>query len=173
MKKNALASMVFGAVMSAAMAVPALAQDAKPEEPKVDTHLEAAMAVVEQTGTLPSYEDQLKLITLNSKNWLIRQNPNAEKDISAAVDTAAAEFKDSRDQMVRAVARAWASYLKEDELKEVLAFFKTETGQKFASYQPRIIGESIGGVQEFSTILTQVIVQQAKAELEKKGLKFD
>ena len=75
--------------------------------------------------------------------------------------------------MVRSVAVAWTRYLKEDELKEVLAFFKTEAGQKFASYQPRIIGESIAGIQQYSKALTRVLVEEAKKELEKKGLKFN
>ncbi|WP_319531428.1 DUF2059 domain-containing protein [uncultured Cohaesibacter sp.] len=49
--------------------------------------------------------------------------------------------------MVKAVATVWTKYLKEDELNEVLAFFKTPAGQKFAQYQPRIIGESVRALQ--------------------------
>ena len=173
MKNIALASMLFGATLAASVSMPAFAQDSNAEEPKVDTHLQVAMEVVEQTGNLPEYADQFGLIVRNSKNWLIRQNPNAEKEIIAAVDAAAESHANDREEMVKAVAQAWAAYLKEDELREVLAFFKTDAGQKFANYQPRILGESIGAVQNFSQLLTRVIVTQAKEDLEAKGLKFD
>ena len=168
MKSASLASMFAGAVMSACLILPAAAQDAK----KQDSHLKAAMEVVEQTNTLPPFDAQLALITKNSKVWLIRENPNAEKDIVATVDAISAKYKDEREQMVKAVALAWASYFKEDELKELLAFFKTDLGQKLANYQPRIIGESIGKVQAFSKGLTARIVQESIKELNKKGHKF-
>ncbi|WP_319484639.1 DUF2059 domain-containing protein [uncultured Cohaesibacter sp.] len=179
MKKSALASMLSAVVLCAGMSASALAQDAKTnadanaaQPVAVDTHLQAAIAVVKQTGTLPAYSDALKNIVLNSKRWLIRENPSAEKDIIATVDEIAQQYKDDNDQMAQSVAVAWTRYLKEDELKEVLAFFKTPTGQKFASYQPRILGESVRGIQEFSAIMTNLIVKAAKEQLNTKGYKF-
>ena len=134
--------------------------------------MQAAIDVVEQTGTLPAYEGIFKGIVLNSKKWLIRENPSAEKDIVATVDEISKKYEDEQAGMARSVAIAWTRYLKEDELKEVLAFFKTPAGQKFANYQPRILGESVRGIQEFSAVLTNVIVKSAKEELNKKGYKF-
>lgn len=172
MKLRAFASTASAAVICACMALTTFAPTANAQDKSTDSHLQAAIAVVEQTNTLPDYQAQLNLIALNSKNWLIRENPTAEKDIVAEVDKIAEAYKTERSQMVEAVAEAWSRYLKEDELNEVLAFFKTPAGQKFANYQPRIIGESIGGIQEFSAALTGIIVKTAKVELNKKGYKF-
>ncbi|WP_320142618.1 DUF2059 domain-containing protein [uncultured Cohaesibacter sp.] len=180
MKKTALATMLSAAVICAGMSASAFAQDANAQAEStteqstqvVDTHMQAAIDVVEQTGTIPPFEGTLKQIVLNSKRWLIRENPSAEKDIIATVDEISKKYEDQRPQLVRSVAVAWTRYLKEDELKEVLAFFKTPAGQKFANYQPRILGESVRGIQEFSAILTNVIVKTAKQELNKKGYKF-
>ncbi|WP_319531429.1 hypothetical protein [uncultured Cohaesibacter sp.] len=90
MKKSALAALLVGAAMSAATMMPAAAQDAATKAPaadevKVDSHLEAAKAVVIQTKTLPPFDAQLKLIIRNTKVWLIRENPNVEDDIVATV----------------------------------------------------------------------------------------
>ena len=172
MQNSRLATALLAAAMSFGMLSSAFAQDSAENTSNVDTHLEAAVAVVEQTGNVPSFEAQLALITKNSKNILIRQNPGAEKDIIATVDEVAERYKDRRILMVQAMAVSWASYLKEDELKEVLAFFKTETGQKFANYQPRILGESLGEIQKLSADFTQVIIKHSKEELAKKGHKF-
>lgn len=168
MKKTTIASIFAGIAMSAFFALPAAAQDAA----ATDTHLKAAMDVVEQADTLPAYEKQLELIIKNSKIWLVRQNPNAEKDISEVVDAIGETYKDSRETMVASAAVAWARYLKEDELKEVLAFFKTEAGQKFAAYQPRILGEMLGNIQAYSNDTTQRIVAEAIKQLNEKGHKF-
>jgi hypothetical protein len=174
MNNTALASMLAGVAMSFTLVVPALAQDATKTEvdAKIDSHLNAAVEVVQQTGNLPDFNDQFTLIVTNSKNWLIREKPDAEKDIIAAVDAAAELYKDQTDSIARAAAVAWARYLKEDELKEVLAFFKTPAGQKFANYQPRILGETIKSIQDFSGLMTQAIVQEAKKTLNAKGHKF-
>nr|WP_321457507.1 DUF2059 domain-containing protein [uncultured Cohaesibacter sp.] len=180
MKKSALATMLSAAVLCAGMSASALAQDAnaKAENSKaeqalpVDTHMEAAVEVVKQSGTLPNYEETLKGIALNAKKWLIRENPSAQKDIIASVDEITTKYKEDNGDLARSVALAWTRYLKEDELREILAFFKTPTGQKFANYQPRIMGESIRGLQEFTAIMTNVIVKTAKEELNKKGYKF-
>nr|WP_321444889.1 DUF2059 domain-containing protein [uncultured Cohaesibacter sp.] len=168
MKKTMIASICAGAAMSVCLALPAFAQDANAK----DTHLQAAIDVVEQAGTMPEFEKQLDLIVKNSKIWLVRQNPNAEKDIYEVVDKIAENYKGDRKTMVANAAVAWARYLKEDELKDVLAFFKTDAGQKFASYQPRILGEMIGNIQAYSKERTQVIVAEAIKELNAKGYKF-
>ena len=163
------ANALIGAGMIACLAMPATAQEATKSQ---DTHLKAAMAVVEQTGVLPEFENQLQLIVKNSKNWLIRQNPNAEKEISATIEAIAERYKSDRETMVATTSVAWARYLKEDELKEVLAFFQTDTGQKFATYQPRILGEMIADIQNYSRETTQKIVAEAIKELNAKGHKF-
>lgn len=168
MKKTTIVSICAGAAMSVCLALPALAQDAKAN----DTHLQAAIDVVEQTGNMPEFEKQLELIVKNSKVWLVRQNPNAEKDIYEVVDKIAENYKDDRKNLVASAAVAWARYLKEDELKDVLAFFKTEAGQKFATYQPRILGEMLGNIQAYSKETTQRIVAQSIKELNAKGHKF-
>ena len=128
--------------------------------------------MVEQADTLPDYQKQLDLIIKNSKVWLVRQNPNAEKDITEVVDAIGETYKNDRKTLVAETALAWARYLNEEELKELLAFFKTDTGQKFASYQPRILGEMLGGVQAYSKTTTRKIVAQAIKQLNEKGHKF-
>jgi len=168
MKSMRFASLVSALAMSTIVAFPALAQDAKGE----DTHLAAAIAVVEQAGTLPPYKAQLGLIGVNAKNVLIRQKPDAETDIIAAVDEVIQGQADNQAAMVTAVAQVWASYFKEEELKEILAFFKTETGQKFATYDPRVVGESLGALQKYSSDMTLVIAGEAIEKLNAKGHKF-
>ena len=79
MKKTALATMLSAAVICAGMSASAFAQDANAQAEStteqstqvVDTHMQAAIDVVEQTGTIPPFEGTLKQIVLNSKRWLI------------------------------------------------------------------------------------------------------
>ncbi|MCT4656267.1 MAG: DUF2059 domain-containing protein [Cohaesibacter sp.] len=167
MKSTLCAALVSGAIAFGSLSSAAFAQDTAK-----DTHLQAAVAVVEATGTMPTVKAQIDLIKKNAKIWLIRQNPALEKDISAAVENAAKPFYDDGSRMTESVATVWASYFKENELKEILAFFNTDAGQKMANYQARVIGESIGAIQSFSQTITAEMVTAAKAELEKKGHKF-
>lgn len=168
MKPTRYASLISALAMSTVLAFPALAQDAKGE----DTHLAAAVAVVKQAGTLPPYEALLTQIGLNAKNVLIRQKPDAENEIIAAVDEITKSLENRSQKMESVVAQVWASYFTEEELKEILTFFQTETGQKFASYDPRIVGESVGALKKFNSELTFLIAGKAIEDLNAKGHKF-
>ncbi|HAT85618.1 MAG TPA: hypothetical protein DCS30_06535 [Rhizobiales bacterium] len=170
MKSTLRATLVAGLVVIGAMAVGAQAQSAT--DGKKDTHLQAAIAVVEATNTLPKYEDQIDLIKKNAKVWLIRQNPALEKVISESVEKQAKVLSNNENLLLDNVATVWASYFSEEELKELQVFFKSEVGQKLGSYQARIIGESIGSVQKISQTLTAGLVNSVKEDLGKKGHKF-
>ncbi|SNZ07280.1 DUF2059 domain-containing protein [Cohaesibacter gelatinilyticus] len=170
MKSTLRATLVAGLVVIGAMAVGAQAQSAT--DGKKDTHLQAAIAVVEATNTLPKYEDQIDLIKKNAKVWLIRQNPALEKVISESVEKQAKVLSSNENLLLDNVATVWASYFSEEELKELQVFFKSEVGQKLGSYQARIIGESIGSVQKISQTLTAGLVNSVKEDLGKKGHKF-
>lgn len=167
MKSTSVASMLAGIALCATLAVPAMAQ-----EKKGDTHLQAAVEVVKQAGTLPSYGEHLNAVLLNAKNWLIRENPALQKEIIAAIEEVSKDYLKKGEARNIAIGEVWASYFKEDELKEILAFFKTDVGQKLATYQPRIIGESLKSFQKFNADFTAEIVRKAKVKLNEKGHKF-
>lgn len=168
MKPTRFASLLSAVALSAVVAFPALAQDAKSK----DTHLEAAIAVVKQTGTIPSEASQLNQIGITAKNVLIRQKPDAEDDIIEVVDSVIKEQEGVEGGLENAIAQVWASYFKEDELKEILAFFQTEAGQKFASYNPRVIGESVAALRQYNGQVTLEVSRKAMEGLNAKGHKF-
>ncbi|MCV6575217.1 MAG: DUF2059 domain-containing protein [Cohaesibacter sp.] len=170
MKSTLRATLIAGFVAIGAMTATANAQDAK--DGKIDTHLQAAIELVQVTNTLPPYEAQIDLIKKNAKIWLIRQNPALEKVISTSVEEQAKILDGKNDMLLKSVASVWASYFDEKELKELQTFFKSDLGQKMGSYQARIIGESIGSVQKISQSLTAGLVNSAKEDLAKKGHKF-
>ncbi len=170
MKSTLRSTLVAGLVIFGAMTAGANAQSAT--DGKKDSHLQAAIGLVEATNTLPTYEAQIGLIKRNAKIWLTRQNPALEKVISTSVEEQAKILIDKDDLFLNAVATVWASYFSEEELKELQAFFKTDIGQKLGSYQARIIGESIGSVQKTSQSLTAGLVNSVKEDLGKKGHKF-
>ena len=47
------------------------------------------------------------------------------------------EFESQREDILNAAARTFAGRMSEPELKEVAAFYKSASGQKYVSVQPR------------------------------------
>lgn len=170
MKSTLRSTLVAGLVIIGAMTAGAHAQSAA--DGKKDSHLQAAIDLVEATNTLPKYEAQIDLIKKNAKMWLIRQNPALEKAISTSVEEQAKVLAGKDNLLLDGVATVWASYFTEEELKELQVFFKSDLGQKLGSYQARIIGESIGSIQKVSQSLTAGFVNSVKEDLGKKGHKF-
>lgn len=53
----------------------------------------------------------------------------------------------STDDLSASLAKVYDQNLSEQELKDIIAFYKTPTGQKYIAVQPKLIGESTQQIQ--------------------------
>ena len=71
--------------------------------------------------------------------------------------------------MFNEVAKVYAARFTEQELKDVLAFYKTPAGKKVIAEEPRIIDASVDMVTAWQSRFGDEIMNKFRAEMKKKG----
>jgi len=67
------------------------------------------------------------------------------------------------------VALLYAQNFSEQELKEILAFYKTPAGQKLLKTQPKVIDASMQFASGWANKLSEEAVVKIREEMKKKG----
>jgi hypothetical protein len=67
------------------------------------------------------------------------------------------------------VAKIYAEHFTEQELKDLLAFYKSPLGKKLLTEQPKVADASLRFAQDWANKLSDEVVEKMRAELKKKG----
>jgi hypothetical protein len=167
--RRSLAAIVFAAAFLCGG--PAAAQDAQPPaqpEPakQYDQEtLDLAAQLVKLSGTARGFDQLLPNIADSAKNAFIRANPQMQLGIIEVVDRIALTLVARRPELDRQLALAWAAAFSKDEMHELIAFYKTETGKKFAAIQPRLMTVEMAAAQGWSRSVEDELTQKVRDEL--------
>ena len=72
-------------------------------------------------------------------------------------------------ELVNDVAKNYATSFTEQELKDILAFYKTPAGKKLISDQPKVVDASLKFAQTWANTLSEQVIAKMRDELKKKG----
>jgi len=67
------------------------------------------------------------------------------------------------------VARLYASHFTEQDLKQILAFYKSPVGQKMLKEQPQVVDSSMKFAQDWANNLSDEVITKMRDGLKKKG----
>jgi hypothetical protein len=67
------------------------------------------------------------------------------------------------------VARLYATNFSEQELKDILAFYKSPAGQKLLAQQPKVVDASMKFAQDWANKLSDQVIAKMRDELKKRG----
>jgi hypothetical protein len=104
------------------------------------------------------------------KSNLLTTRPEIGKDLTEVLGRLKPEFEGQREDILNAAARIFASRLSEPELKDVAAFDKSASGQKYVAAQPPVMDELFGQMQAWSQRLSEFMIGRVRAEMKKKGV---
>jgi hypothetical protein len=169
-------SFVVATLSAAALLLsqPAFAQDAPvaadtimqepANEPTPET-LELAKQLVKLSGASRTFDELLPNIADQAKNTFIRSNPQMQLGIITVVDKVALDMVARRPELDRALEKIWASAFNEEQLEELIAFYNSETGKRFAAIQPRLIAAQMSAAQNWTGDVSEEMTQRVAEEL--------
>jgi hypothetical protein len=67
------------------------------------------------------------------------------------------------------VAIIYAQHFTEQELKELIAFYKTPLGQKMLKEEPVAVEASLKRAQDWSNAFAEVVLGRFRSEMKKRG----
>lgn len=161
---NKLFALITAVLLAAATPISASSQEITPE------HLAAAQEYVEMTDTGKVYEVSLLNSIRRVAQALTRQDPGASETIVKTARDVAQEYIDGGNPLYKQFARIYAIRFTPEELGDIVAFYKSETGQKLLSNNVGINNDLKAAVEVWENNFLVEYEQKVKSALAEKGV---
>jgi hypothetical protein len=128
-----------------------------------------AKDLVNTTGATSMFSPLIAGVVEQAKLLLLQQNPNLNKELSEIATKLRTDLAPRFDELGNEVARLYATHFTEQELKDLLVFYKSPLGRKMLAEQPKIADDSLKFAQDWSNKLSDEVIATMRAELKKRG----
>ena len=154
----------------ALIAAPAMAQTAAPAAKPPSA---AAIGYAKELLTLKKasamYADAVPSMVAQTKNTLMQSNLNYQKDLNEVAVIVAKNLAGREKEIGDGMAQVYASEFTEQELKDLVTFYKSPLGAKLLVTEPRAIQFSMSYMNQWAQNFAEVINGQFRAEMKKRG----
>jgi hypothetical protein len=148
------------------LTAPVLAQSPSPDTASAAHELIVTMRTADQFKAI------LPMVVNGLKPAMVQNRPQVEKDYDAImpmlVDAMGARVNEIVDQIADVYARSFTAA----ELRDIIAFYRGPTGQKFLQKVPAITQESMLIGQKFGQTVATEMQSRITEELRKRGHKM-
>ena len=141
-------------------AVPALAQ----QQPSANA-IAMAKELLVAKGATAMFEPLIPGMIETMKNNILPTNPGLFKDLSEVAAKLRTELAPRRNE----IARLYAQKFSEAEIKDILAFYKSPVGKKFATEEPAVIDQGLQRAEAWSHKINEEVTKRFSEEMKKKG----
>ena len=163
------------AVGLALTAVPADAQQKNapaattPLKPGSPAALAAAKEILAMKNASAMYANAVPNLVEQTKNVLMQSNLNYQKDLNEVAVIVAKNLAGREKEIGEGMAQVYANEFTEQELKDLVIFYKSPLGQKLLLSEPRAIQFSMSYMNQWAQAFAEVINGQFRAEMKKRG----
>ena len=153
-------------------AAPAMAQQ-PPAAPSVKQSTPAAIGYAKEILTMKNvqvmYAGAVPGIIEKTKTGLLQQYLNYQKDLNEVAVIIAKNNAGRESEISEGMAKVYAGQFTEQELKDLVTFYKSPLGQKLLTSEPKAITASLGFLQTWASQFGETVAGQFKAEMKKRG----
>jgi hypothetical protein len=103
------------------------------------------------------------------KGRLIAQNLNYQKDLNELAPVVAKQLTGREKEIGDGMAQAYAAQFTEQELKDLVAFYKSPLGQKLITSEPRAIEQGMAFTNSWAQTFAETVASAFRAEMKKRG----
>jgi hypothetical protein len=155
-------------------AVPAGAQQknapaATPLKPGSPAAVAAAKEILTMKNAAAMYANAVPNLVEQTKNTLMQSNLNYQKDLNEVAVIVAKNLAGREKEIGEGMAQVYANEFTEQELKDLVNFYKSPLGQKLLSSEPRAIQFSMSYMNQWAQAFAETINGQFRAEMKKRG----
>jgi hypothetical protein len=146
----------------------AVVSPAQAQQPTA-TALALAKEIIIVKGGNAIYEPVVPQVVEQARGLFLQSNPTLGKDINEVAAKLQAELTPRTAELLNDGARLYASKFTEQELKDVLAFYKSPVGRKVITQEPVILDQSGSNVDVWANKLADEVIAKFRAEMRKRG----
>jgi hypothetical protein len=156
------------AVGAFAILVLAMAQGASAQQPSAAA-VTLATDLLQLKGGLEAFDSAIDGVIVHHKGILLQINPNLTKDVDAIGTMMRADIAARRQELHHEVAIGYASAFTEQDLKDLILFYKTPLGKKLIDLEPKAGQDSTQRAQDWIAKYADDVMARMRVEMKKKG----
>jgi hypothetical protein len=160
------AGLAFGLALTA---VPAGAQTPPPLKDGSPAALAAAKEILTMKNASAMYASAVPNLVQQTKDQLMQSNLNYQKDLNEVAVIVAQKLAGREKEIGDGMAKIYANEFTEQELKDLVTFYKSPLGQKLLASEPRAIQFSMSYMNQWAQQFAEVINGEFRAEMRKRG----
>lgn len=154
--------------------VPATAQQKQPPQAAPlkqgsPAAVAAAKEILAMKNAAAMYANAVPNIVEQTKNALLQANLNYQKDLNEVAVVVAQKLAGREKEIGDGMANVYANEFSEQELKDLVTFYKSPLGQKLLSTEPRAIQFSMSYMNSWAQNFSEVVNGEFRAEMRKRG----
>jgi len=164
------AGLVLGLGLGLALtAAPVGAQQAPALKPATPAAMAAAREILALKTVNIMYANAVPGIVERTKNTLMQSNLNYQKDLNEVAVIVAKGLAGREKEIGEGMAQVYANEFTEQELKDLVVFYKSPLGQKLIANEPRAVQGSLNFMNQWAQNFAEVVNGQFRAEMKKRG----
>ena len=152
---------------------PAWAQQPAAPQPPLKQASPAAIAAAKEILTMKNasamYANAVPGLVQQTKEVLLQSNLNYQKDLNEVAVIVAQSLAGREKEIGEGMAKIYANEFSEQELKDLVTFYKSTLGQKLLATEPRAIQSSMSYMNQWAQAFAEVVNSQFRAEMRKRG----
>jgi hypothetical protein len=154
--------------LAAAVALACLAGEVRAQTPTPGA-LAAAKELVVLKGAAAMFNPLVPGVIESAKNSFLPTNPQLATPLNQVALALRKEYETKSGEVVDEVAKVYAAHFTEQELKDIIAFYKTPAGKKLVADEPRVLEDGMKAAQNWATQFSDVVIERFRVEMKKKG----
>jgi len=147
-------------------ALPAAAQQPKPPPPAA---VAAAKEILAMKHADAMYANAVPGLVQKTKDQLLQNNLNYQKDLNEVAVIVAQKLAGREKEIGDGMANVYASAFTEQELKDLVTFYKSPLGQKLLTAEPQAIQGSMAFMNQWAQNFAELINGEFRGEMRKRG----
>jgi hypothetical protein len=160
------AGLALGLALSS---MPAGAQQPATPKPASPAAIAAAKEILAMKNASAMYAAAVPNIVQQTKETLMQSNLNYQKDLNEVAVIVAQGLAGREKEIGEGMAKVYAGEFTEQELKDLVTFYKSPLGQKLLASEPKAIQLSMTYMNQWAQSFAEVVNGQFRAEMRKRG----
>jgi hypothetical protein len=138
-------------------------------KPASAASIAAAKEILTMKNATAMYANAVPGLVEQTKNTLLQSNLNLQKDLNEVALIVAKNLAGREKEIGDGMAQIYAGEFTEQELKDLVTFYKSPLGQKLIASEPKAIQDSMVYMNVWAQSFAEVINGQFRAEMRKRG----
>jgi hypothetical protein len=133
------------------------------------TAIAAAKELVSLKGGATMFDPLIPGVIESVKNTFVPTNPQLGQPLNDVAAQLHKEYAAKRAELLNEVAKVYARHFTEQEIKDIVTFYKTPLGRKMIVEEPQALDESLKTAQNWATRFSDEVMERFRVEMKKKG----